>query len=348
MKIVLTYPFLTGKGGMETVIKKILLNVPSSIQLDLLLPGGSKDESWIKGINRNNVKLVFHDFNNPVSILYDTFNYVRKKRPDAVITMNNLQIVPLLAAKSFVKGMKIISWNHFSLKYTKANFLLRKCDLFLAISSGIVDELEELGIDSSKIHLVYNPIDKAKELVLSSQGEEKKLIYVGRVQYEKQKNLAELFRILSHVSYDYQLEIYGDGAIQEKDKLAKLADSLNISANIAWNGWKNNVWESIKCADLVLLTSNYEGFPLALVEAINHGIPVISSDCPSGPKDIINTINGRLYEPGNINQAAEMVNDFCAGKLKFGTPREIANSVSDFYEENYMKNFWRLVSNECD
>ena len=348
MKIVLTYPFLTGKGGMETVIKKILLNVPSSTQLDFLLPGGSKDESWIKGINRNNVKLVFHDFNNPVSILYDTFNYVRKEKPDAVITMNNLQIVPLLAAKSFVKSMKIISWNHFSLKHTKANFLLQKCDLFLAISSGIEDELKGLGIDPSKIHLVYNPIDEAKELVPSSQGGEKKLIYVGRVQYEKQKNLSELFRVLSHVSYDYQLEIYGDGPAQEKDKLTKLADSLNISANITWNGWKNNVWESIKWADLVLLSSKYEGFALALAEAASHGIPVISSDCPSGPRDIINTINGRLYEPGNINQAAEMVNDFCAGKLKFGTPREIANSVSDFYEENYMKNFWRLVSNECD
>lgn len=346
MKIILTYPFLTGKGGMETVIKKILLNVPSTIQLDFLLPGGSKDESWIKGISRNNVKLVFHDFNNPVSILYDTFNYVRKERPDVVITMNNLQIVPLLAAKSFVKGMKIISWNHFSIKHTKANFLLRKCDLFLAISSGIVSELEELGIDPSKIHLVYNPIDKAKELVPSSQGEEKMLIYVGRVQYEDQKNLAELFKILSHVNYDYQLEIYGDGPTQEKEKLNKLADSLGISTNITWNGWNNDVWGSIKCADLALLTSSYEGFALALAEAASHGIPVISSDCPSGPRDIINSVNGRLYEPGNINQAAELVNSFCAGNLKLGTPQEIANSVSKFYEENYMKNFWNLVSKE--
>ncbi|MDM8278686.1 glycosyltransferase [Ligilactobacillus aviarius] len=346
MKIVLTYPFLTGKGGMETVIKKILLNVPSTIQLDFLLPGGSKDESWIKGISRNNVKLVFHDFSNPVSILYDTFSYVRKEKPDAVITMNNLQIIPLLAARSFVKNMKIISWNHFSLKHTKANFLLQKCDLFLAISSGIVDELGELGIDSSKVHLVYNPIDKAETLIPSSQGKEKKLIYVGRVQYEDQKNLAELFKILSHVNYAYRLEIYGDGPTQEKEKLNKLADSLGISTNITWNGWKNNVWGSIKCADLALLTSSYEGFALALAEAASHGIPVISSDCPSGPRDIINSVNGRLYEPGNINQAVSLINDFFTGKLKFGTPKEITNSIEKFYTPNYINNFFKIISEE--
>lgn len=348
MKIILTYPFLIGKGGMETVIKKVLLNVPSDIQVDFLLPGGSKDTSWARGITRNNVKLVFHDYKNPGMILYDTYRYILKEKPDIVITMNNLQIIPILAAKVFVKDMKVLSWNHFSLKYTKANFLLKKCDLNLAISSGAVRELEKLGIESRKVRLVYNPIDKIDKsfFIPQSASSQKHFIYVGRIQYEKQKNLSEMFKILSKLKFNYQLDIYGDGSQEDKNRLLNLSDELGISSNIVWHRWSDNIWKEIKDADLMLFTSRYEGFALSIAEAVSHGVPVISSNCPNGPEDIINQVNGRLYTPGKIDDAVELVNDFCAGKLKLGTQEEISKSIEKFYTPNYINNFFKIISEE--
>ncbi|WP_290033377.1 glycosyltransferase [Ligilactobacillus cholophilus] len=343
MKIILTYPFLTGKGGMETVIKKVLQNTPDSIKMKLFLPGGSEDESWLDGINNDNVEIILHNHKNPLAMFLDTFKYIKAEKPNKVITMNNLQILPILMAKKFVKNMQVISWNHFSLKFTKANFLLKKCDSFLAISSGICDELKEMKINPEKIHLIYNPIDKPTKLIPLGNENTRRFIYVGRVQYKKQKNLAEMFEILGQLEFDFQLDIYGDGTKEEVNKLKNLAKMLGINSKINWHGWQKNVWNSIKKTDLLLFTSKYEGFPMAILEAIAHGIPVISSNCSSGPKDIVTSLNGKLYQLGNTSEAVKLLNDFYSGNLKFGSQEEIAKSVEKFYTENYIKDYFNII-----
>lgn len=343
MRVVLTYPYLTGEGGMETVIRKVLDNVPNNVELIFFLPGGVEKKEWLNGMKNKNVKFIFHNKKKYVDIFLDTYKTIKELNPNIVITMNNLQIIPLLLVRKKIKNMKVVSWNHFSLKYTKLNFLLKYCDSFLAISSGIKNELINLGINSQNIHLIFNPVDKT-DLIIPCSTDVMKLIYVGRVQYKKQKNMSELFNILGKLDFKWNLDIYGDGPKDEKEQLVNLSKKLGIQQNITWNGWKSDVWKKIKNADLLVMTSKYEGFPMTLIEAMSHGIPVLSSDCDSGPEDIINDKNGMLYHCGNVDDAVNKLNDFENGKIKF-QKNEIINSIDKFYTTNYIERFFYIILN---
>ena len=56
---------------------------------------------------------------------------------------------------------------------------------------------------------------------------------------------------------------------------------------ITWHGWVDKPWEKINSASCTLLLSKFEGFPMVILESLSYGIPVISSDCPTGPEDLI-------------------------------------------------------------
>lgn len=347
MKILFTYPFVTGKGGMERVITDVL-NYKTNDILYLLLPGGSKDKNWLKQINNDHVQVILHNKHNPIEIFNDTFKSVIKIKPDIVITMNNLQILPILMARKVGRlKFKLYSWNHFSLKHTKANFLLKKCDAFLAISSGIKDELIQLGINPNKIYLIYNPVKPTNRIIKLFEEKPMHFIYVGRIQYQKQKNLKEMYQILGLIkNLNWVLDIYGDGLTEDKNKLYELSQKLGISKRINYFGWQKDVWHTIQYANLLLLTSNYEGFPMAIAEAISYGIPVISADCPSGPRDIINSINGALYPKGNIKIAAKEISDFYNKKLVFGSQKDIVDSIDNFYIDKYMARLFNILNNK--
>jgi UDP-D-galactose:(glucosyl)LPS alpha-1,6-D-galactosyltransferase len=85
--------------------------------------------------------------------------------------------------------------------------------------------------------------------------------------------------------------------------LKKLALELGISDRIEWTGWVHNPWAAIKAVSALVLTSQYKGFPMVLIESLIRGIPCLSSDCPTGPADIIIPgENGWLYPLHNISQ----------------------------------------------
>lgn len=274
----------------------------------------------------------------------DTFLYIMRTKPDIVITLNNLQIMPIMVAKKFVPNMKIYAWPHFALPFLKGNKLLKYCDSFLAIASGIKKDLIKLGINEKKINLIYNPVDCVSVSVLQSKiSEPKHFIYIGRLEYEGQKNVSEIYRILSKLKYqNWVLDVYGAGA--DKQKLYNLSCQLGIVDKIHYFGWQKNVWDTIKVADLVFLTSKYEGFGMSIAEAIAHGIPCIVTNCPVGPDDIIKEgINGHLYPIGDIDNAADEVDKFLDGTIKFGTPKEIQVTDNEFYTDTYMKRFFNIL-----
>lgn len=292
-------------------------------------------------------RVTLHAHRSYLGVFFDTFNYVKETKPDIVITLNNLQIMPILLAKKlFVPNMKIYAWHHFALKFLKGNFLLKYCDSFLAISSGIKKNLLEMGFDEKKIHLIYNPVDRVETPIPnSSKGQVKHFVYIGRLEFDGQKNVSELYKILGLLkNKNWVLDVYGAG--KDKQKLKKLSKDLDISNKINYFGWQQDVWSVIKKADLVFSTSSYEGFPMSVVEAIAHGIPCIVSNCPTGPDDILKEgINGHLYKMGDIEDASNIVDKFLDGKVNFGSQIEIQQSVQEFYTDIYMKRLFNILKN---
>lgn len=133
-----------------------------------------------------------------------------------------------------------------------------------------------------------------KSLVLQNR---KVILASGRmVKFKQFDVLIEAFSQIKDKYQDWDLVILGDG--EEKDNLNKLSFELGITDRVFFPGKVGNISEWYKRADLFVLSSIVEGFPNVLLEAMSYGVPSISFDCDTGPRDMIQDgINGILVDP---------------------------------------------------
>jgi glycosyltransferase involved in cell wall biosynthesis len=142
-----------------------------------------------------------------------------------------------------------------------------------------------------------DPILTCSEIV----NGKKILMAVGRLQEEKGYiQLINIFTNLSNQFSDWMLVILGEG--EDRSALESLVNKLRMQERILLPGRAGNLSDWYQRADLYVMTSRFEGFPNTLVEAQAHGLPTISFDCDTGPRDIIrHGVDGLLVPPGNTN-----------------------------------------------
>tara|TARA_R110000851_G_scaffold289629_1_gene443783 strand:- start:10313 stop:11416 length:1104 start_codon:yes stop_codon:yes gene_type:complete len=233
--------------------------------------------------------------------------YLREQKPDAVIAaMWPLTVVVPLAAKGAgFKGRVIVSEHSpLSLAYSGKGSLHRKimklsqrlcyplADVVVAVSSGVSRDLSELsGIDASEFSVIHNPAAKGggnfsvgrPALLHGVSGP--LILSVGTLKKVKRYDLLiEAFSKLPR-ALNATLAIVGDGA--ERSNLVKLAESLNVSDRVLMPGFIEEPGSWYAHADVFVLSSEYEGFGNVIVEALEHGLPIVSTDCPFGPSEIL-------------------------------------------------------------
>lgn len=191
----------------------------------------------------------------------------------------------------------------------KLNHLLSKvfyprADLCIAVSMGVKESLLKLGVPEEKIKVIYNPYpveeiqERAKEDIESFLKVSPYLITVGRLTKQKAHwHLLRIFRELKKDFPDIKLLILGDGEL--KDYLTKLSEKLGLKTyvwdkshpnegyDVYFMGFRQNPFKYISRARLFVFPSLWEGFGNVLVEAMACGVPVVSSDCRSGPREIL-------------------------------------------------------------
>ena len=181
-----------------------------------------------------------------------------------------------------------------------------KADLIVAVSKGVMQSLIKLCISREKIKVIYNPypIEEIKNLSKESLGEFETIfkhpviITAGRLTKPKgQWYLLRIFRKLKEKHKDLRLVILGEGEL--KEYLVELSEKLglktfvwdrdNISEDfdVSFLGFHKNPFKFMARAKLFIFPSLWEGFPNVLVEAMACGVPVVSSDCRSGPREIL-------------------------------------------------------------
>ena len=135
----------------------------------------------------------------------------------------------------------------------------------------------------------------------------KKVITAGRLAAEKNfSSLICAFSIVAERHPDWILEIYGDG--NERRTLQNLIGQLHLESSVCLCGSTRNVQDKMCASSIFVLSSVYEGLPLAMLEAMSCGLPVVSYDCPCGPKDIITDgVDGYLVPAGDERMLAERI-----------------------------------------
>jgi len=133
-----------------------------------------------------------------------------------------------------------------------------------------------------------------------------KVIAVGRYSWQKGFDLLIDAWYIVHSRYpEWQLEIYGGG---DNCYYQKMANEKALTSVISCHTAVSDISEKYAESSIFVLSSRYEGFGLVLVEAMSAGLPVVSFDCPCGPRDIVlEGENGLLVENGNINQLADKI-----------------------------------------
>ncbi|MGB9553214.1 MAG: glycosyltransferase, partial [bacterium] len=205
-------------------------------------------------------------------------------------------------------------------------------DGVLAISTGIQKISAKFKI-GGKIHTVFNPIDIGYEK-LNFPPNTPRFIYIGRLS-DFDKNISFLLKGFFQIKEEeWSLDIVGTG--QDQEKLEKLSFTLGLKDKVRWLGSYSDPFSKVKDCTALILTSRSEGFPVVLVEANAHGIPVISSNCQAGPEDIIiEGVNGYLYPEGNLEAFVDILRKVIKGELKFASPEEIAKTAERFSPETF-------------
>lgn len=203
-------------------------------------------------------------------------------------------------------------------------------------------------IINCKQTIIYNAVSKAfidHEMPIKRKNE---IVSVGRL--ENQKNyplLINAFSVIANEYKNYNLIIYGDGT--DKDSLIKLVEEKKLINRVQFAGKVNNVQDKIFDASMYILSSNYEGMPNALIEAMILGLPVISTNCPcGGPNElIVNNKNGILTEVNNIDEMVDAMrkildNNNFANELSYEA-RKIINKVSPEIINKQWEEFFKNV-----
>ncbi|MCP9313068.1 glycosyltransferase [Liquorilactobacillus satsumensis] len=338
-KILFLVPYLSGHGGTETVLTKVLTSekIAQSYDCQAFFTAGTDNSEWFSAFSE---KITGSQRCGKIAALLRTLRVLRRFQGTKIICLSSKPLyLAWLARRLFSKTYKIYSWIHFSLfdEETVKPKLLKYADYHLAISTGIKQQLERLGVPAEHIFVIYNPIERHQEVV-ERDPQRLHLGYIGRIELEKQKNLAGMLAALKLLQQPFTMDFYGAGVDFERLQAYLKQHQGDFRGTFNLKGWVTNPWQQLKEMDALLLSSNYEGFPMVILEAISRGVPSISYDCPTGPADIIiDGVNGYLtaMTPAAL---AEKITLLAQHKDNF-TPATLKDSLAKFYVDNYERRF---------
>jgi glycosyltransferase involved in cell wall biosynthesis len=266
--------------------------------------------------------------------------YLKQEKPQAMISTLHYNVEMMLLAK-FISGVPVqtvvTEQNHLS--QSTRNSIRRKKRLIplaaklsypwlnkiTAASKGVAKNLSHVtGVPLEQIEVIYNPaitpelLDKAKEPVNHPwfQPEEPPVILgVGRL--EPQKDFPTLIRAFAQIRQvqTARLVILGEGP--DKPQLQSLIEELGLQSDVTLAGYTSNPFAYMAKASVFVLSSAWEGFGIVIAEALAVGTPVVSTNCPSGPAEILdNGKYGFLTPVGDAKSLAEATLKVLSGEAK--------------------------------
>lgn len=328
-KIIFVLPSLKG-GGAERVAVNVINNLDKK-KYEIVLVLFKKEGPYIDCIT-DSIRIIDLKKRNKYDLLVYPIKLCqifKHENADLVVSfLDFVNIITVISSFFVGKNLNLIisERNQPSFESQFSNFskfrklLIKLCypfaDKIVTVSDGVANALEEqFFIKKDKLTTIYNPVEitniRKKSLFEATHdffdAKYFTIISVGRL--EEQKN----YELLINAFYKVQkkidkskLLILGKGCLE--NKLKKQVERLGLNNHVDFVGFQDNPYAWIKKSNLFVLSSNFEGFPNVILEAMACGIPIISTDCPSGPNELItDNVDGILVPVGDADKLAAAI-----------------------------------------
>ncbi|WP_396621468.1 glycosyltransferase [Marinobacter sp. W-8] len=287
--------------------------------------------------------------------------YLRSSRPDAMLSaLAHANVAAIIARRlSGIKVRLVVSERaNLSVSASNAGTLRAKfmkrfvamaypfADHVITVSKGVEQDLVTgLGLSSQKVSTVYNPVVDQELLEKSRlpveddwfKRDQSVPVVLGVGRLSPQKDFTTLLKAFSRVRAErlVRLVILGEGPLHSE--LENLATELGIQGDVRLAGFKDNPFPYMRHCSVFVLSSAWEGLPGALIQAMACGAPVVSTDCPDGPAEILE--NGRwgsLVPIGDVGAMAEAINSALAASDQPDVSRRAMDFTVDQAVTNYL------------
>lgn len=304
-RIAFFLPSLLG-GGAERVTVQLLKGMSArNISLDLVL--ATAEGPYLDQVPEQ-VRVVNLASGRVVKAIIPLSNYLRHEKPVALLShLSHANVVAVVARELSHARTQLVLVEHNTLSVARGKFLRSKlvpplmkwlyprADAIVGVSQGVASDLEtQLGFAKGKVNVIYNPVvddvlvSKAKVPIdhpWFQEGAIPVFLGVGRLSAQKDfLTLVKAFALLRKQKL-IRLLILGEG--EYRSELEAAIAQLGISDDVALPGFVENPYAYMSRASAFVLSSRWEGLPTVLIEAMACGCPVIATDCPSGPYEIL-------------------------------------------------------------
>ena len=233
-----------------------------------------------------------------------------------------------------------------------------RADQVIAVSEGVRDDLmENFGVHGAKIRVIYNPIDMDRicERALeapSTNVPQSYIVSAGRLV--PSKNFRLLIESYRSSGIDESLVILGEG--EERRELERLVSRLGLDERVILPGHMQNPYPIIGAARLFVSSSNLEGFPNALIEAMALGCPVVATDCDTGPMEILAgnkrarctevmlAEHGILVPVNSADLLAEAIRIGCRESIRTMYSQRSKERARDFGIRSSIDQYWSVIA----
>jgi glycosyltransferase involved in cell wall biosynthesis len=343
----------SGTGGVERMLVNLIrgfVALGQPVDLVLVRTQSPHLERLPPGVNVVRLKA-----NHTFMATWELARYLRRNRPNALLAAKDragrVAVLARWAARVDTRILLRLG-THLStamagtaainrwLRFWPIRWLYPHVDEIVAVSQGVADDVAGIaGVERDRIRVIRNPVVTPELGLLAKEpmvhpwlrpGQPPVILGAGR--FTRQKDFPTLIRAFAELCRDTncRLLIIGDGG--GRHQLETLIRELGIAGSVDLPGFQANPFPFMARASLFVLSSAWEGSPNVLTEAMALGTPVVSTDCPSGPRELLDGGRfGPLVRVGAVSDLAEAMRATLANPL----PAEILEQAVAEYNQAY-------------
>lgn len=364
-RLALFIPTLHGGGAERVMINLARGLTERGWDVDLVV---AKAEGVFVDEVPKEVRLIDLKSQRVRTCLYQLYRYLRHEKPYVLLSaMGHANIAALLMRRLACCDTRIVVSIHASLSKTSSSnhpvkkhlepwlcgFFYPWADAIVTVSEGAANDLSKIGgLPRESISVIYNPVvmpdlqekgQASLEHPWFSPGSVPVILGVGRLT--PQKNFASLIRAfhLLRQSIPARLIILGEG--NEREKLESLVKEMGMDHDVQLPGFVSNPYSYMSRAAIFVLSSEWEALPTVLIEAMAMGTPVIATDCPSGPHEILKGGEFGSLIPVNDDQSlARAMAEVLTSHINTPSQRqELMERTNDFSLSRAVDNYIKVM-----